>query len=178
MMVKKAKLIINLKVVVKLLTELLINTGFQWLIFMIIPTIVYLIFFRKKYKPLVFLGLKSPEKVRMSLLIKTLIISVTFIIAGAFWAEKYSMGTDNVQVLTFKQTGLSIQVFLTIIIQSIIRTSFLEEIVFRGFLINSLRHKLGFTISNHIQAFVFTALHILAMLSFSILDIALGIISI
>ena len=161
----------------ELFTELLIDTGFQWLIFMIVPVIVYLIFFRKKYKLLHFLGLKRPEKVQMNLLVKTLIISSIYVIVVPFWAKKYNMGTDSIQVLMFKQTGPSIQLFLTIIIQSIIRTSFLEEIVFRGFLINSLRHKFSFNIANHIQAFIFTGIHILAMLNFSILDIVLGIIS-
>lgn len=164
--------------VVELFIELLINTGFQWLIFMIIPVIVYLIFFRKKYKLLPFLGLKMPKKVQINLLVKTLIISSIYVIGGANWAEKYNMGADNVQVLIFQQTGLSIQLFLTIFIQSIIRTSLLEEIVFRGFLINSLRQKLSFNIANHIQAFIFTAIHVLAMLNFTILDLALGIISI
>ncbi len=162
----------------ELFTELLIDTGFQWLIFMIVPVIVYLIFFRKKYKLLHFLGLKRPEKVQMNLLVKTLIISSIYVIVVPFWAKKYNMGTDSIQVLMFKQTGPSIQLFLTIIIQSIIRTSFLEEIVFRGFLINSLRHKFSFSVANHVQAFIFTALHVFAMLNFSILDQALGIASI
>ena len=60
----------------------------------------------------------------MNLLVKTLIISSIYVIVVPFWAKKYNMGTDSIQVLMFKQTGPSIQLFLTIIIQSIIRTSF------------------------------------------------------
>lgn len=161
-----------------MLQELLLNTVVQWLIFLFLPVIIFLVFFRNKTNFLTFLGLKMPEKVNVNLLVKTLIISFIFIIMGAFWPEKYNIGIDNIELLMFKQTGISIQLFLTIIIQSIIRTSFLEEIVFRGFLINSLRHKFSFNIANHIQAFIFTAIHILAMLNFSILDIVLGIISI
>ena len=160
-----------------MLQELLLNTVVQWLIFLFLPVIIFLVFFRNKTNFLTFLGLKMPEKVNVNLLVKTLIISFIFIIMGAFWLEKYNIGIDNIEVLMFKQTGISIQLFLTIIIQSIIRTSFLEEIVFRGFLINSLRHKFSFNIANHIQAFIFTGIHILAMLNFSILDIVLGIIS-
>ena len=76
------------------------------------------------------------------------------------------------------QTGLSIQTVLIILIQSIVRTSFLEEIVFRGFLINSLKYKLGFNIANNIQAFLFTGLHVIGMIGLGLGGIVIGTIGI
>ena len=157
-----------------MLKELIMNTIVQWLLFMIIPILMYLIFFRKKTSLLKFLGLKKPEKVEKNLLVGTSIISIGFIIISIFWLKKYNMGLDDIRLISFLKTGFSLETILIILIQSIILTSFLEEIIFRGFLINVLRYKISFNIANHIQAFAFTALHIFAMLSFSLIDIVIG----
>ena len=156
-----------------MLKHLIIETIMQWLIFLIIPVVVYLIFFRKKEGFLSFLGLKKIQRVEKSLLIKISIVSIVYIAISIFWTQKYTLGSDDIRLLSFKQSGLSIQTVLIIFIHSIIRTSFLEEIVFRGFLINSLRYKLKFKIANHIQALIFAGIHVLAMLSFDTIDMVM-----
>lgn len=157
-----------------MLEQLILNTVVQWLLFLVIPVLVYLIFFRKKTKFLLFLGLKKHEKTRNGLLLKLSIISIVYVAISIFWANKYNMGGDDIRLLSFQKTGLSIKTLMIIFIQSIIQTSFLEEIVFRGFLINAFKDKLGFNSSNHIQAVIFTGIHVLAMLSFSLVDMVLG----
>lgn len=136
--------------------------------------LLYILFFRKKMDLLPFLGLVKPERVQISLLFKTSIVSIAFLIISIFWLQKYNLGVDDIRLLSFEKTEFSIETILIILIQSILITSFLEEIIFRGFLVNVLRYKIDFNISNHIQAFIFTGLHIFAMLSFSFIDIVIG----
>ena len=157
-----------------MLKQLIMNTVVQWLLFLFIPILIYLIFFRKKTSFLLFFGLRKPEKVQINLLFKTSIVSIAFIIISIFWSQKYNVGIDDIRLLSFNNTGFSIETILIIFIQSILLTSFLEEILFRGFLINILEYKINFNVSNHIQAFIFTGLHIFAMLGFSLIDIVIG----
>ena len=157
-----------------MLKELIFNTAFQWVALLIIPILVYLIFFRKNYNIFSFFGFKKPKKIKMSLLLITLIISLIYIGLSTIWLPKYDLLIEDIRLLSFNQTGLSIQTILIIIINSIFLTSFLEEIIFRGFLINSLRYKLGFTFANHIQAIIFTGIHVLAMLDLSLIEMLLG----
>lgn len=159
-----------------MLKQLIMNTVVQWSLLLFIPILIYLIFFRKKVSFLLFFGLKKPEKVQAKLLFKASILSTAFVIISIFWLQKYNVGVDDIRLLSFKQTGFSMETISIIFIQSIVLTSFLEEIIFRGFLINALRYKIDFNISNHIQAFVFTGLHIFAMSGFSLIDIVIGII--
>lgn len=158
-----------------MLKHLTIETMIQWLLFLVIPGVVYLVFFRKKEGLLSFLGLKKSQRVEKDLFIKISIVSIVYIAISILWTQKYTLGSDDIRLLSFNESGLSIQTILIILIHSIVRTSFLEEIVFRGFLINSLKYKLGFKIANHIQALIFTGIHILAMLRFDIIDMAMGV---
>ena len=159
-----------------MLKHLIMNTVVQWLLFLSIPILLYLLFFRKKMSLLVFFGLRKPEKVEINLLFKTSIVSIAFVIISIFWLQKYDLAAGDIRLLSFEKTGFSIETILIILIQSILITSFLEEIIFRGFLINILRYKIDFNISNHIQAFIFTGLHIFAMLSFSWIDMVIGVV--
>lgn len=153
-----------------MLKHLIFETMIQWLVFLVIPVAVYLMFFRKKDDLLSFLGLKKAQKVKNGLLIRVSIVSIVYIVISFLWLQKYNLGADDIRLLSFMKSGLSIQTVLIILIHSIIRTSFLEEIVFRGFFLNSLKHKLGFRIANHIQALIFTGIHVLAMLKFTIIE--------
>lgn len=141
--------------------EFLLNTGRQWVAFLIIPTILYLIFFRNKTNFLSFLGLKRrSKKVESNLLVKTIVLSVFYLIFNIYIMKNFDVGSSDIRFISFQQTGLSIVTILILFINSIIQTSLLEEIVFRGFLINALSYKLGFRISNHIQSFAFTGIHV------------------
>lgn len=84
------------------------------------------------------------------------------------------MGSDDIRLFPFQETGLSIETILIIFIHLIVLTNFVEEIMFRGFLINSPKYRFGFNISIHIQTLLFTILHIFVMLGFSLVDIAIG----
>ncbi|NLC30679.1 MAG: CPBP family intramembrane metalloprotease, partial [Candidatus Moranbacteria bacterium] len=106
--------------------------------------------------------------------LQTSLVSIFFIFISIQWLTKYKLGAGDIRLLSFQKTGFSLETILILFIQSIIRTSFLEEIVFRGFLINFLKGKFGFNKINHIQATIFSALHIFAMVGFSLVDILAG----
>lgn len=150
-----------------MLIELIVNTALQWLVFLILPVICYLTFFKNKYPFSYYLGLKKPVP-RSKLVIRRLVLvtsalSLTFFLFSYLLLRKYDIGTDDVRLVSYLETGWSIQTLVVIFLHSIVRTSFLEEIIFRGFLINTLSHKLTFNLANHIQSLIFTGIHILGM---------------
>lgn len=148
-----------------MLQHYVLNVGLQWFLFLIIPIFIYLIFFRKKQNLFAFFGLKKRIKVENSLLIITTILSVVYLLFTIYIMKKFDIGTDigtnDIRAISFQQTGLSIETILILLIHSIVQTSLLEEILFRGFLLNVLNPKFGFKISNHVQSFLFTGIHFL-----------------
>ena len=142
-----------------MLQHYVLNVGLQWLLFLIIPIFIYLIFFRKKQNLFAFLGLKKRIKVENSLLIIITILSVVYLLFNVYIMKNFDIGTNDIRAISFQQTGLSIETILILLINSIVQTSLLEEILFRGFLLNALSPNLGFKISNHVQSFLFTGIH-------------------
>lgn len=143
-----------------MLQHYVLNVGLQWLLFLSIPIIIYLIFFRKQAKIFSFFGLKTMKKADNRLLIITSILSVFYLLFNYFVFTQFDVGLNDARFLSYQQTGLSVETFLILLINSIIQTSLLEEIMFRGFLLNVLNDKFSFSISNHTQAAVFTGIHV------------------
>lgn len=144
-----------------MLQNYLLNVGLQWLMFLIIPVIIYFIFFRKKQGILSFFGLQKIKRVENKLLITTSVLSALYLVYNFYVMSTFVVGLNDVRFLSFQQTGLSVQTLIILLVNSIIQTSFLEEIIVRGFLLNALNYKLSFSISNHIQAAFFTGIHVL-----------------
>lgn len=142
-----------------MLQHYVLNVGLQWFLFLIIPIFIYLIFFRKKQNLFAFFGLKKRIKVENSLLIITTILIVVYLLFNVYIMKNFDIGTNDIRAISFQQTGLSIETILILLINSIVQTSLLEEILFRGFLLNALSPNLGFKISNHVQSFLFTGIH-------------------
>ena len=94
------------------------------------------------------------------MLIITSILSVFYLLFNYFVFTQFDVGLNDARFLSYQQTGLSVETFLILLINSIIQTSLLEEIMFRGFLLNVLNDKFSFSISNHTQAAVFTGIHV------------------
>lgn len=163
-----------------MLVNLLVNTILQWIVFLAIPFLVFLIFFRKEYNFFQFLGAKKAKKINNKLLYSVFAISIIYILINIVFIKKYNSGLNDIRFLSFQETGFSVQTFLILLINSIILTSFLEELIFRGFLINTFKKKLGFTYSNHIQAVIFTGIHTLGTLqmNLSIFNIVLATIAV
>lgn len=143
-----------------MLQQYFLNVGLQWMLFLTIPLVIYLIFFRKENNLFAFFGIKKTEKAENKLLIFTSLLSLFYLIINFFMMKEAGVGSGDIRFIFFEQTGLSIQTLLALFINSIIQTSFLEEIIFRGFLINALHNKLSFNTSNHIQAIAFTGIHV------------------
>ncbi|MDO5725244.1 MAG: CPBP family intramembrane metalloprotease [Tissierellia bacterium] len=156
-----------------MLIELIKNTIFQIILFLIIPLVVYLLFYRKTFTFKAFLGIKPQTKANQKTLIKLSIICVIYIILGTYSLGKYTTEFEDIRKLAFNKYGFSLSTVLIFIIQSIIRTAVLEEMVFRGFLLNVLKSHLKFEIANIVQALIFAAIHILGMLQFQLFDIVL-----
>lgn len=167
-----------------MLMQLIIETAIQWIVFFILPVLCYLVFFRKIYSFPAYIGLKKPviqsDRIFKRDLIITAVVTLAFMLYSTFLSKKYEIGGDDIRLLSYLQTGWSLQTLLIIFVQSILRTSFLEELIFRGFIINTISHKLSFTITNHIQAIIFTVIHIfgLVQMKFSMPDIIISTITI
>lgn len=159
-----------------MLKDLITNTFIQWLIFLTIPSLIYLIFFRREFNYFEYLGLKKHKKVNFRLLVKVTIISLIYGIIGVYIARQYNI-IDTRYLSAYKEKGLF---FLTLIIfiQQVIRTGFLEEMIFRAFIINTLKNKISFKLANHIQAIIFTALHYIAVTALPLLFQLLAIVPI
>lgn len=159
-----------------MLKELILNTLVQWLLFLFLPTLVYLVVFRKRFSFLDYLGLKRPERVERSLVIITTVIVFIYSVTGIYWLLHYDLESSGIYMEVKDHYGLGLGFIAYLIIQGGLRTGLLEEIVFRGFFINTFERKFGFRLANHGQALIFTAIHVLAMMSFPPLHMLLGIV--
>lgn len=151
-----------------MLSQVLLSTGIQWVLFMILPVISYVVYFRKEFSFPAFLGLKEKEVVSQKylkrLLLVTGVVMLTYWGVNLYALQKYGAGDSDVRLLSYLSTGWPLQTIAIILVQSILQTSFLEEIIFRGFMINALREKTSFIFANNVQAFIFTVLHVLGMI--------------
>lgn len=163
-----------------MLVNLLISTFIQLLVFLAIPFIIFLIFFRKSYSFFHFIGFKKSNKISNNLFFTVFIISLIYLLINIFFIVKYQSGINDIRYLSFHETGLSLETILILLINSIVLTSFLEELVFRGFLINAFNEKIGFNYANQLQAIIFTSIHTLGtiQMGLSLFNIIIATISV
>jgi membrane protease YdiL (CAAX protease family) len=141
----------------------IISTVLQIIIFALIPFFFFL--FRKDRSVSFFkyIGLYKPTgKSVLYVLIATLL----FLIAGIgliFIDDSIRQIALSPNSVTGKLRlmGLNTTTILTLLIIAMFKTSFTEEILFRGFIAKQLIHKFGFKIGNIIQAVIFGLIHLL-----------------
>lgn len=146
-------------------------------IFIGIGLLAYLIYYRKKYTFAEFYGLLPLQKGWGMSLLKLALAMVPYIAINVYIIKNLGLElAGDIRIQSFESTGWSFQTLAIIFIQSLIQTSFTEEISFRGYLINFFKkEKLGFWTGNIIQTALFVFIHWLACRHYPI-SIQIGVV--
>ena len=138
------------------LIQSLLDSIVQLLLFSFIPFIWWLIFWRKKEKFLPWLGIKKPimENKRLVALYICLFLVVSTL-SNIFLEVVQTSETAVGQI-----QGTGIIALCSALLFGMVKTGAAEEILFRGFLAKRLIQRLGFTLGNILQAFLFGIMHV------------------
>lgn len=142
------------------LLQSLLSAVFQLFLISLIPTMYYLLKYKKITGFFSFIGIKKPPN--QAILYAILLAVIFFISSNTVY---YIFGIFNIlkspETLggNLRQLGPGFSTFLIIIIQSVFATGLWEEIIFRGFIGKRLISKFGFIWGNGVQALVFGLLH-------------------
>jgi len=147
---------------IQLVNEI-ISTILQIGLFTLIPFIFFL--FRKD-KTLTFFRYIGLYKPTTKPLLYVILASLIFLIAGiglTFIDDRIKQAVLSPNSVTGKLRlmGLNATTIAILLIIALFKTSFAEEILFRGFIAKRLINKLGFKIGNILQAIIFGLLHLL-----------------
>lgn len=146
----------------KLLNEI-ISTVFQIIAFTLIPFIFFMFRKDKSITFFKFIGLYKPTiKSFIYISFAALIflvagIGLTFIDDGI----KQAVLSPNSVTGKLRLMGFNEITVITLLIIALFKTSFAEEILFRGFIARQLINQLGFKNGNIIQATIFGLIHLL-----------------
>lgn len=139
-----------------LLTQKIVNSIVQIILFSLIPLIWWLITARKKCSFFEWIGIKpisSSKENRTALWIAGTTAVFLFVSVFILYLLR------NIETATSDFSGLRMKGLPAIIIYAIFNTSLPEEIVFRGFLLKRFSHQFGFKIGNILQSVLFGLLH-------------------
>jgi membrane protease YdiL (CAAX protease family) len=141
----------------------IISTILQIGLFTLIPFIFFL--FRKD-KTLTFFRYIGLYKPTAKSLMYVVLVSLIFLIAGiglTFIDDsiKQAVLSPNSVTGKLRLMGLNATTVAILLIIALFKTSFAEEIIFRGFIAKRLINKLGFKIGNILQAMIFGLIHLL-----------------
>ncbi|MBN2348103.1 MAG: CPBP family intramembrane metalloprotease [Bacteroidales bacterium] len=134
----------------------------QVLIFGIIPLLVYL-FSKKRLKGFFrYIGLIKPVKrtIVWAIVVSFILIITSILLPAVFPEIKELMTMQGTVAGNLKAMGLSFSSVIILTIMALIKTSFSEEILFRGFIAKRLISWLGYTAGNLIQAIIFGLMHV------------------
>lgn len=141
--------------------ETISNALQQVLAFASIPFLVYLIREKKVFGFMAYVGLKrsSKEANRYALLLMLVLASTMFIamtIDKGFIEVLHDPKsvTGNLRLM-----GFGVESIYTLLVIAIVKTSFAEELFFRGFVAKRLIAITNYQTGNLIQAFIFGAIH-------------------
>jgi membrane protease YdiL (CAAX protease family) len=147
---------------IQLVNEI-ISTILQIGLFTLIPFIFFLFRKDKTQTFLRYIGLYKPTA---KALFYVLLTSLMFLIAGIgliFIDDSIKQAVLSTNSVTGKLRlmGLNGMTITILLIISLLKTSFAEEILFRGFIAKRLTNKLGFKTGNILQATFFGLVHLL-----------------
>ena len=146
----------------------LLDAIFQTLAFALIPFIVYLIQKKKVSGFFRYLGLyRSNAKANFYAVLMSLVFLLPAVILFHL-SPNFREVLHNPQSLTgrFHEMGFGFESMGILFIASVLKTSFTEELFFRGFVAKRLIAWLGFGKGNIIQALIFGGIHILIFLQY------------
>ena len=139
----------------------IIGAILQVAVFMLIPFLVYLITKRKAKGFWDYIGLKrSNQKANLLAVAACLVFVLPIMILLYFSADFKEIMFDPKSVTgKFRAMGFSGASLFLVMVHAIFKTSFAEEVLFRGFLAKRLIAWLGYQWGNIVQASLFAALH-------------------
>jgi membrane protease YdiL (CAAX protease family) len=139
----------------------IIGAILQILAFTLIPFLVYLIKKKKVKGFFEYIGLKrSTKKANLLAILACLLFAAPFLFLATFSMEiKEILFDPNSLTGKFRLMGFGMNSMTILLITAIFKTSFAEEILFRGFLAKRLISALGFVKGNVLQASIFGIIH-------------------
>lgn len=134
-----------------------IDAMVQFVIFLIIPFLYWVIIIRKNEGFTKWIGLKKAtfNNKKMAIFFSVLSLILLFF-SGLILL---SVIDDKTMIANAQFATMGMQGILPILIYAVIQTGLSEELLFRGFLLKVLSHRWGFGVGNLIQAFLFGLLH-------------------
>ncbi len=145
----------------------LISALLQLVGFSLIPLIVFVIK-RKTFRGFFhWVGLKKSDKRANMLALLIMLISAIPLISLSWFNEDFrQIMTDPASVTgQFRAQGFSASTIISLLIVAVLKTSFTEELFFRGFVAKRLIAVTNFRLGNTIQALIFGIIHALIFLS-------------
>ena len=139
-----------------LLTQKILSSIVQILLFALIPFIWWCITARRKINFFQWIGIKriaSPKENKTALWI----VGTTIVFLAVSVFILYTV--RNIETATSEFLGLGMKALPAVLIYATLNTSLPEELLFRGFLLKRLSHKFGFLIGNAVQSLLFGLLH-------------------
>jgi len=143
------------------MVQQLTNTLLQLLAFALIPFLVYVIQYKTTKGFLAYIGLKnSSRKANLIAFLLSIIPMIPFLMF--IDNETFLALMKDPKTVTGKlsQMEVGMEAGATLLLVALVKTSFTEEILFRGFVAKRLAAWLGFKIGNLIQALLFGAIHL------------------
>ena len=133
----------------------------QILVFTLIPFLVYLIKNKSAKGFLEYIGLKkSTKKANYLAVIACLLFATPMLILTLTNADfRDIMFEPNSITGKFRQMGFGIESLFILIVIALFKTSFAEEVLFRGFIAKRLISVAGYKKGNVIQAAIFGVIH-------------------
>lgn len=145
----------------------LISALLQLVAFSLIPFLVFLIKKKTVKGFLDWIGLKKSTRKANSLALLVMLASATPLIALSWFNEDFWQIMTDPSSITgqFRAQGIGVNSVASLLIVALLKTSFTEEIFFRGFVAKRLIAITNFRIGNIIQAMIFGIIHTLIFLS-------------
>ena len=144
------------------MSDTLLSTLLQLLVFSLIPFVVFLISKRSARGFWEYIGLQPSKREANLLAIATSLVFVApaLILSTVNEGFREIMTDPNSISGHFRELGFSLPVLIMIGLTAIFKTALAEEILFRGFLAKRLMAWLGYSWGNLVQALVFGGIHL------------------
>lgn len=141
----------------QLVTNIIISSMVQFILFAIIPFVWWLITARKENTFFQWIGYKKP-RTGNNKKFWFIIIVIEIVFLGAFLVIM-PLVYDNANLATSQFYGKGISALIPALIYAFFQTSFNEELFYRGFLGKRLIKKFGFAVGNTLQGAIFGLMH-------------------
>lgn len=145
----------------------IVSTILQVLVFCLVPFIFFL--FRKDKEVTFFryVGLYKPNAKSVLFALATVFIFLAGGVGIMLIDEniKQMLTTPPTVTGTIRAMGFSAEAIMVLLLIALFKTSFAEEVLFRGFIGRRLIDKFDFVVGNTAQALVFGAVHLLLFLA-------------